>query len=228
MIRNKRIELIWLLLVLLLPLAAQESKVVSDLGLWTGVSLEKSLKKDWTFSLKQEFRFKENISAFNNTFSQAGVRYQLNRNFALEGKYRITWDKKKDGNFEVQSRYSFDLRFKGRLDYISIYYRLRYQKEVEGMDLISLDEPYEKYLRNRITIRYTEWKTIEPYVSAELFQLFEPYQTPRFHYMRFLVGVRYNPGKIGTLKFAYGINQELGSTLRATYYVFKINYIYSF
>ena len=55
--RNNRIELILILLVFYFPLVAQESKVVSDLGLWTGVSLEKSLKKDWTFSLKQEVRF---------------------------------------------------------------------------------------------------------------------------------------------------------------------------
>jgi hypothetical protein len=226
--RNNRIELVLILLVLFLPLTAQESKVVSDLGLWTGVSLEKSLKKDWTFSLKQEVRFKEDISTLNNVFTQAGVRYRLNRNFALEGKYRITWDKDKDGSMELMSRYSFDLRFKGRLDYISIYYRLRYQKEVKGMDLISLDEPYEKYLRNRLQIRYTDLKKIEPYLSAEIFQLFEPYQIPKFHYTRFLIGVRYHPGKIGSFNFAYGINRELNSTLPATYYIFKLNYTYAF
>lgn len=226
--QTKRIELILLLLLILLPLAAQESKVVSDLGLWTGVSVEKTLKKDWMFSFKQELRFKEDISAFNNTFSQLGVRYLINKNFALEAKYRLTWDKKKDDSFELSSRYSFDLRYKGRLDPISIYYRMRYQKEVEGMDLISLDEPYEKYFRNRISIRYTDLKKIKPYISAELFQLFEPYETPKFHYMRFLAGVRYTPGTFGTFKLAYGINQELGSSLPATYYVFRINYIYSF
>lgn len=226
--RNNRIELIGILLVLCFPLVAQESKVVSDLGLWTGVSLEKSLKKDWTFSLKQEFRFKEDISTLNNVFTQAGVRYRLNRNFALEGKYRLTWDKDDDGSMELRSRYNFDLRFKGRLDYISIYYRLRYQKEVKGMDLISLDEPYEKYLRNRIQIRYTDFKKIEPYLSAEIFQLFELYQFPRYHYMRFLVGVRYDLRKIGIFNLAYGINRELNSTLPATSYIFKLNYTYAF
>ncbi len=226
--RNNRIELIGILLVLCFPLVAQESKVVSDLGLWTGVSLEKSVKKDWTFALKQEFRFKEDISTLNNVFTQAGVRYRLNRNFALEGKYRLTWDKDDDGSMELRSRYSFDLRFKGRLEYISIYYRLRYQKEVKGMDLISVDEPYEKYLRNRIQVRYTDLKKIEPYLSAELFKLFELYQFPSYHYMRFLVGVRYNPGKIGVFNLAYGFNRELDSTLPATYYIIKLNYTYAF
>ena len=217
-----------MLTVLLFPLAGQESKVVSDLGLWTGIALEKSVKKDWTFSLKQEVRLKEDISTLNNIFTQAGVRYGLNRNFALEGKYRITWDKEDDGSMELRSRYSFDLRYKGRLKYISIYYRLRYQKEVKGMDLFSLDVPYEKYFRNRLSIRYTGLNKIEPYISAEIFQLFELSQNPRFHYMRFLGGVRYNPGNIGTFKLAYGLNRELNSTLPATYYIFKLNYTYAF
>jgi len=226
--RIRQVLLIILLLLILSPLDGQESKVVSDLGLWTGITLEKSLKKDWTFSLKQEVRLKEDVSRFNNTFTQAGIRYRLNKNFALEGKYRLTWDKKDEGHFELKSRYSFDLRYKGRLKYISVYYRLRYQKEVEGMDLLSFDVPYEKYLRNRLTLRYTDFKKFEPFVSAEIFQLFEPNSDPRFHYWRFLAGVRYEPGKIGTFQLAYGFNHELNAELPATYYIFKLNYTYEF
>lgn len=226
--RISQIPIIILLLLFLLPLAGQESKVVSDLGLWTGVAVEKSFKKDWTFSLKQEARLKEDISRFNNTFTQAGIRYKLNRNFALEGKYRLTWDKKDEGNFELKSRYSFDLRYKGRLQYFSVYYRLRYQKEVEGMDLLSFDVPYEKYLRNRVTLRYTDFDKFEPYVSAEIFQLFEANSDPRFHYWRFLAGVRYEPGNFGSFQLAYGFNHELKSELPATYYIFKLNYTYAF
>lgn len=226
--RIKRIPLVFLLLLFLLPLVGQDSKVVSDLGLWTGVAVEKSLKKDWTFSLKQEVRFKEDISKFNNVFTQAGVRYRLNRNFALEGKYRLTWDKKDEGNFELKSRYSLDLRYKGRLKFISIYYRLRYQKEVEGMDLLSLDVPYEKYLRNRLTVRYTDFKKFEPYVSAEIFKLFEPNSDPRYHYWRFFAGLRYEPGDFGSFQLAYGFNHELNSDLPATYYLLKLNYTYAF
>jgi len=223
-----QIYISFLLLWILLPLAGQDTKVVSDLGLWTGASVEKTFKKDWTLSFKQEVRLKHDISTLNNIFSQAGMRYRLNRNFALEGKYRITWDKKAEGDFEIQSRYSFDLRFKGRLDFISIYYRLRYQKEVEGMNLLSLDEPYEKYLRNRLSVRYTDFKKFEPFVSAEIFQLFEPNQYPSFHYMRFQAGVRYTPAKYSTFRLAYGLNHELNSDLPANIYMIRINYTFSF
>ena len=46
--------------------------------------------------------------------------------------------------------------------------------------------------------------------------------------MRFLVGVRYNPGKIGDFNLAYGFNRELDSALPATYYIIKLNYTYTF
>ena len=96
------------------------------------------------------------------------------------------------------------------------------------MDLIDRQIPYEKYLRNRLTIRYNDLKKIAPYISGEIFQLFELYQFPRYHYMRIMAGVRYKPGKIGEFNLAYGFNQELNSTLPATRFILKINYTYSF
>ena len=89
-----RILLSGLLWIMLAPANGQETKVVSDLGLWTGVEVEKTVKKDWAFSLKQELRLKTNMSEMNNYFTQAGVRYRINRNFSLEAKYRFTRDRK--------------------------------------------------------------------------------------------------------------------------------------
>lgn len=223
-------RVLWLVIMwfMIHPLAAQETKVVRDLGLWTGVEIEKSFMKDWMFSLKQEIRLKKDVSEINNYFTQAGIRYRINRNFSLEAKYRFTRNRKSDESYETRSRYSFDLRYKGKLDFISVYYRLRYQKEVEGMNLLDSREPYEKYLRNRLSIRYNDFKKIEPYLSGEIFQLFELYQFPRYDYMRLLAGIRYKPGKIGEFNVAYGFNHELNTTLPATGYIIRVNYTYSF
>ncbi|MEA3463343.1 MAG: DUF2490 domain-containing protein, partial [Bacteroidota bacterium] len=110
-----RLLLLALLLLAAGQLTAQETKVVRDLHLWTGAALNKSLGKDWTLSLKEEIRFKHNISEINNYFTDAGVRYRINKNFALEGGYRYTRDKESDGTYENLSRYNLDLRYRGRL-----------------------------------------------------------------------------------------------------------------
>ena len=209
-------------------LSAQETKVVRDLVLWSGVTVEKTLWKDWTFSLRQDVHLKKDITALNNIFTQIGIGYQINRNFSLEGNYRIIRDKNSDGSFETKSRYNADLRYKGRLDFISVYYRLRYQKEVEGTKLLDPQVPYEKYLRNRIAVRYTDLKKFEPYLSAESFQRFEIDKYARYDYFRLLAGVRYKTDNHGEFHFAYGLNREIGTTLPRAIYILRIHYTYSF
>lgn len=207
---------------------AQDSKVVRDLRLWTGVQIEKSFAKDWTLSLKEEIRFKQDISELNNYFTDAGLRYRINKNFALEAGYRYTRDKKSDGSYETLTRYNLDLRYRGRLDFITIDYRLRYQKEVEGFNLFDQLADYEKYVRNRIRIRYTDFKAIEPFVSAELFQLFRPNYYPELHYIRVLGGLRYDARKLGSIDLAFGFNREFATIEPSMIYVIKAIYTYQF
>jgi hypothetical protein len=217
-----------LLLVFLKPLSAQETKVVRDLQLWTGAAIEKSLGKAWTLSLKEEIRFKKDISEINNYFTDAGLRYNINKNFALELGYRYTRDKNPDGSYDELTRYNLDFRYKGRLDFITLTYRLRYQKEVEGFNLIEQGTDYEKYVRNRLKISYSDFKKISPYVSAELFQLFEFAKPAVFEYIRVQGGIKYEPGKLGSFTLAYGFNRELTSEEPALISMFRINYTYEF
>lgn len=213
---------------MVLCLKAQDTTVVRDLLLWSGVKIEKTFAKDWTLSLEEEIRFKQNISEVNNFFTEIGLRYRINKNFALQGNYRFTLDKKRDQSYESLSRYNLDLRFKGKLDDISIHYRLRYQKEVQGMNLFDMNSFYIKHVRNRISIRYNNIRTLTPYISAEIFQAFTPYLQPQFDYYRFLAGIRYEPAEIGEFKLAWGFNRSLISSRPAMIYLFTLNYTYAF
>lgn len=209
-------------------LSAQDTLVVRDLHLWTGVKLEKTFGKDWMVFVAPELRLKHDISEINNYFFETGLRYRINKNFALEGQYRITFDKKKDDSYELLTRYALDLRYKGRLDFMSISYRLRYQKEVEGWNLADPGIPYQKYVRNRIRFRYEDMGRFKPYVSAEIFQLFEAFQEARFEYIRIMGGVKYGHSGLGTFDLAYGVNLEFADTNPARIYTIKLNYTYSF
>lgn len=229
----RRISPIIIIAVILLTgfsgfLSGQETKVVQDIGLWTGVEVEKEFLKDWRVSLKQEFRFETNMSELDNYFTQGGLRYQVNRNFAFEAKYRYTRNKKKDDTFENKSRYSLDINYKGKIDFISVYYRLRYQKGVESMNLFDPREPYHKFIRHRVNIRYNDFKKIEPYLSSEFFQLFEMYEYSKWIGYRLLGGIIYEPGDWGEFRLAYGFERELNSTYPYLGYVLRLNYTYSF
>jgi len=220
--------LVSILLATLNKLSAQETKVVQDLHLWTGAGIEKSIGKAWTLTLKEELRFKHDISEINNYFTDAGLRYRISKNFALEAAYRYTRDKKSDNSYENQTRFNLDLRYKGRLDFITIHYRLRYQKEVEGFNLIVQGTEYEKYLRNRIRIYYNDFKKFKPFVSSELFRVFKYAQTSDLEYTRVQGGVKYEPGTLGSFLLAFGFNRELTDEAPAMIYMFKLNYTYEF
>lgn len=217
-----------LLLACVQSLHAQETKVVRDLLLWSGASVEKSLGKDWTISLGEEIRFKHNLTEINNYFTEAGVRYRINKNFALEGGYRYTRDRKSDGSYENLTRYNLDLRIREKLDFMTIDYRLRYQKEVEGFRLYLQDTDYEKYVRHRIRFRYDDLKKVEPFVSGEVFQQYRFARTGKFHYMRVLGGVKVEPGNMGTFAIAYGFNREFTRLQPAMIFQIKIDYTYEF
>jgi len=227
---NRTDKLLYTLVILLLGniLFAQETKTIRDLGLWTGVVIEKSVGKKWTFSLREEVRFKNDISELYKYFTELGIEYRINRNFSLEGNYRYIKDRNDEERFENRSRYNFGLEYKGKLAFITLVYRLKYQKEVEGLKIYDMREPYEKYLRNRITLRYNKLRKLEPFLSGELFQLFELYQLPRYHFVQMQAGISYEPGKIGKFIGAYAINHELKSSSPSTFFVIKIRYTYSF
>ena len=208
--------------------AAQETKVVRDLQLWTGLKVAKTFAKDWTISLEEEFRFKNNISQVNHYFTEAGLRYGINKNFSLGAAYRFTRDQKKDSSYVNQSRYHFDLRYKGKIDFLTLSYRVRYQKESGELEVFDASVPYARYFRNRLGIRMNSLKYIEPYATAEIFQVFTPYFSPEFYYYRIVAGVGIEPGNIGEFKLAWGFNREFSATNPAMIYMFRVNDTYAF
>jgi hypothetical protein len=208
--------------------AAQETKVVRDLRLWTGVKVEKDFARDWTVSLQEELRLKNNMSGISNYFTEVALQYRIDKHFALEGAYRFTRDRKKDNSYQNLSRYHFDFKYKGKMAFLTFDYRARYQREVDAGDLFDLTAPYEKYFRNRVGIKLNNLKKISPYARAEIFQLFTPYYSPKFEYWRLEAGILAEPRKMGEFRLAWGFNREIQSPVPAMIYVFKVNYTYSF
>ena len=207
---------------------AQETKVVKDFRVWTGVKVEKKLGKSWEVSLEEEMRFQKDASEIASYFTQAGIDYRINRNFTIDGRYRFIQNQKKDGSFETRSRYNLDLKYKTSFYFISVHARLRYQKEVESMDLLNNRIPYEKYMRYRAEIRYELMKDLTPFVSAELFQAHRLHDYPDLEQVRFAGGIVYEPGRFGKIEACYMLDRELAVFLPYSYYTFSLNYSYTF
>lgn len=217
-----------LMILLSAPSLGQETKVVRDLKVWTGAAIEKSLGDDWKISLEEEVRFQRDASEIGEYFTELGVSYRVDRNISLETAYRFARNRKKNGSFENRSRYNVDLNYEGNTYLFSLRARVRYQKEIEGLQLLDQTIPYEKYFRTRVELRYHRLGRMEPYLHGEIFQLYEMYEYPRFDKYRLMAGLRFDTGRSGDINIRYGIIRELNSTVPYTYYLLKLKYTYEF
>lgn len=218
----------FLLILLSAPSWGQETKVVRDLKVWTGAAIEKSFGSDWKISLEEEVRLQKDASEIGEYFTEMGVEYRVDRNISLATAYRYSRNRKKNDTFENRSRFNVDLNYEGNTYFFSVRARVRYQKEIEGMKLLDLTIPYEKYLRSRIEFRYNRLGRVDPYVQGELFQLYEMFEYPVFDKYRLMAGVRLDAGRYGDINIRYGIIRELNSYMPYTYYLLKLKYTFEF
>ena len=225
--RRSRYILIILFLLMACTGSGQEEDVVRDLRLWTGVKIEKEFASRWRLSLEEEIRFKQNISEINNFFTELELRYLIDRNFSLGAGYRYTRDRNDDASYDGFSRNYFALHYRRKLDFLTISYRLKYQREVEAGKMFERDAAYIKQFRNRLGVRMTRFNNIQPYVTGEVLQVFTPYLSPLNDYWRLVVGVRIEPGKIGEFKLGWGFNREIGVDQPFMIYMIRLNYTYS-
>ena len=139
----------------------QSSYGLDDNQSWTSIGFEKKLPYSLKLEFEQELRIKDQLSTFNQTFSEVSLSYKVfdGLNINIPYRYAIFDDK-------VKQRLSFSGSYKYSFKPISLKYRARFQrtneKEKNAKDLI----------RNKFTIEYKLDKKIEPYVSGELFHLF--------------------------------------------------------
>lgn len=217
-----------LLIMLSVPATGQETKVIRDLKVWTGAAIEKSFGNDWKISLEEEVRLQKNATEIGEYFTEVGVAYRVDKNISLETAYRYACNRKKNGSFENRSRYNFDLNFEGNTYFFSVRARARYQKEIEGMQLLDQTIPYEKYFRTRVEVRYNRLGKIVPYIHGELFQLHEMFEYPTFDKYRLMAGMRLDAGRYGEFNIRYGIIRELNTFMPYTYYLAKMKYTFEF
>jgi ribosomal protein S30 len=171
----------------------------TDYQLWTGASAQIKVGKKIRFGIEQQFRFKDTISSFKNTFTAGGIKWKLSKRFALKAVYRFTivpndnnhgrvstdliysWDKKK-----------FPLRVKNRF---------RYQRR---SDFNSTKRT--SYFRNKLLFEYNLSKIVDPFIAGEIFYRLNGKN--EFRVWRINTGLTWRLSKQMRLKTYYQFEQE--------------------
>lgn len=172
----------------------------TDTELWTGGIFKLKLNQKFRIDLKGQFRFNDTISLMKSTFTEIGLRYKIDKHFAVKGNYRYIIKPSKNN----RSRISLDAYYnwsKKKLP-LSIQYRLRFQDTKERAS----GRKYT-YLRNKITVDYNLTKLVDPFLSYERYYRFN--QKNEFRTWRFTAGLDWRLAKKIDLTTFYRYQKEI-------------------
>ena len=220
---------------------AQDSTVVRDFELWTGVSVKKSfLEKKLTAELTQEFRLDDDASHMDIYFTELGMKYKLKNGISLGAAYRYIRNNKNSG-YVNERRFHFDLGYKYKIERFDLSARFRYSNRAEiGGSTDEGQYPTNKY-RFRLKGEYNipNWK-LDPYFAVETFyatttnsynyieSITETEDVAGFQKMRYTLGTSYRITDFMSVGAFYRIEREFESyrlnyNTPATYYIGGIN-----
>mgnify|MGYP001070759461 FL=1 len=181
----------WLFFILL-----QWSYGIDDNESWTSIGFETKLPYSLNLEFEQGLRLKEQLSTFKQTFSEASLSYKIfdGLRIFIPFRYAIFEDK-------IKQRLSFGGSYKYNLKPVSLKHRTKFQRIYENGELP------DDLIRNKFSIKYRLNKKIEPYVSGELFHLYNT-ENDQLDQYRVSLGVAVDlPGK-KSIKIFYIYKKE--------------------
>jgi len=180
----------------LLIFCIQSSYGLDDNQSWTSVGFEKKLPYSFKLQFEQELRLEDQLSTFKQTFSEFSLSYSVFKGFKIEIPFRYMTYKDK-----TKQRVSFGGSYKYSFKPVSLKHRTKYQRTYEKGEIP------EELIRNKFSIMYGLNKKIEPYVSGELFHLYNT-DNDQFDEYRVSLGVAVDlPGK-NSIKIFYIYKKE--------------------
>jgi hypothetical protein len=180
----------------LLIFCIQSSYGLDDNQSWTSVGFEKKLPYSFKLQFEQELRLDNQLSTFKQTFSEFSLSYSVFKGFKIELPFRYMTYKDK-----TKQRVSFSGSYKYSFKPVSLKHRTKYQRTYEKGEIP------EELIRNKFSIMYRLNKKIEPYVSGELFYLYNT-DNDQFDEYRVSLGVAVDlPGK-NSIKIFYIYKKE--------------------
>jgi len=130
----------------------------TDFELWTGASVKLKLNKRFKVDVEQQVRFNDTISSLKKTFTELGLKYQMNKSIAFKVNYRfvIRPTKSNQNRISLDAYYHWD---KKKFP-LSFDYRLRFQNTKNSI----LGENFT-YLRNKLSLKYNLTKLVDPSIA---------------------------------------------------------------
>ena len=199
------------ILFLLCPfiLIAQEQ----DFQQWSKIGVSYNFNKDLSVSLDQAFRFRENASLADVTFSNLSLKYDLIKKWSVAIGYRYITDFDLYQNTFISHRIYTDINYRKKKKRWLIKNRFRYQYQEEIFSL-----------RDKIFLSYNIRKTsLEPFSSFELF-----FKDSEFKKWRYTLGVSHPLLKEFDIDASYRLQQSFNTNNPKQLHILGLGMEYKF
>lgn len=190
-------------------LIAQEQ----DFQLWSKVGASYDLNKDLSVSLDQAFRFRENASLPDVTFSNLSLKYDLIKKWSVAIGYRYITDFDLSQNTFNSHRIYSDINYRKKKKRWLMKNRLRYQYQEENFTL-----------RDKVSLSYNIRKTpLEPFTAFELF-----FKDSEFKKWRYTLGASYPFLKEFEIDVYYRLQQSFNTNNLKQLHILGLGIEYKF
>lgn len=190
-------------------LIAQEQ----DFQLWSKVGASYDLNKDLSVSLDQAFRFRENASLPDVTFSNLSLKYDFIKKWSVAIGYRYITDFDLSQNTFNSHRIYSDINYRKKKKRWLMKNRLRYQYQEENFTL-----------RDKVSLSYNIRKTpLEPFTAFELF-----FKDSEFKKWRYTLGASYPFLKEFDIDVYYRLQQSFNTNNLKQLHILGLGIEYKF
>ena len=170
---------------------------------WTKISFEKKLPHSLKLELAQGLRLKDQASTFNLAFFEGSLSYKSSNGLKINIPYRYTIFENK-----IKHRLSLGASYQYSFKAISLKSRIKYYRLYQNGESVGEDEmTFGDLLRNKFTIKYKTGKKINPYISGELFFLYNTDNDP-FDEYRASFGLEIDLPKKNSINLFYTFKKE--------------------
>lgn len=142
---------------------------VNDAGLWTGISIEKKWNKRWKTEFELETRYNENWAELESSFIDASTEYELSDYLDVSLNYRFGNKIREDNSYSLRQRLSLDLSTKWEIGKLDMSYRMRFQRNQQGLGINEGEMDFNNGWRNKLGADIKIFKKTRMEGSTELF-----------------------------------------------------------
>jgi hypothetical protein len=216
-----------LLLLLIIPVPDALPQRQPDMGMWNTFSMEKAITKNYSISIDEEVRLRDNITRLNLLYTNVCFNYKPAKGLKIGLAYRSIQKHIEGLDFSFRHRIMLDISYKYKINDIVLAYRSRFQSEVKNYYSSEMGQIPEWFWRNKFDVKYN-FKKLDPYIGTELRYQFtdsrNPYLNYGWHRYRTYIGVDYNINDKNSIGIYYLIQREFNVSNPEYIYILGLQY----